>query len=177
MDVPDVETSSFSLGSATRNWPLSDATSGVTIRSKFDTSPCSLKTISDVAPTALPLINSWLGATTITSATAGCDTETRFARSAKRKTIDLLTVTEIAGAGCACATAAGARTKNTENNATREINAPLNASLKFAMCPPVASELKFNYFFVLSVNDFDTICIARLKSRSSRPLSCGAWQP
>ncbi len=54
--------------------------------------------ISDVVPTSLPLIKSWLGATTRTSATCGCETDTRFALSARRNTIDLLTVTVIVGA-------------------------------------------------------------------------------
>jgi hypothetical protein len=36
----------------------------------------------------------------MTSATAGCETETLFALSASRKTIDLLTVIEIVGDTC-----------------------------------------------------------------------------
>jgi hypothetical protein len=55
----------------------------------------------------------------MTSATCGCEIETRLARSAKRNTIDLLTVTEIVGAACGWAASfeAGANSNTTSANA------------------------------------------------------------
>src|SRR5438874_12320952 len=121
----------------------------------------------------LPLIKSWFGATTNTSATAGCVTETRFALWASRKTVDLLTVTEIVGDTCCCANPASEirsiTTTVTENKANLDIQTMFLSNM--TRSPP----LEFHDFPVTSLYDFDPIFFRLSDKRAVHSTFCGCY--
>src|SRR5436309_10945855 len=113
----------------------------------------------------LPLIKSWFGATTNTSATAGCVTETRFALSASPKTVDLLTVTEIVGDTCCCANPASDVRRITMTVTRDKPNLDFQNVFQCNMkrSPPLEfhhlefHHLEFHHFPVTILYDFDPI--------------------
>src|SRR5712692_1509772 len=94
--------------------------------------------------------------------------ETRFARSARRNTMDLLTVTEMVGDTCCCALPICA-----DSNINGMIANPKKLSLLAGitlrrLITPPTSVLEFDDFTIVTLDHFNLVLVRRYRSASRR---------